>query len=52
MSEACEVEGYLRGALTATTHDRHVIAVAPNAGCSELGRGHPAAYSDDENGAH
>ena len=52
MSEACEVESYQRGALTVTTHDRHIIANAFNERCSELGRGHPAAYPGDENGAH
>ncbi len=48
MSTAFEVEAYLYGALTASDHERDLIAVALNERFSELGGDHPIPYSDDE----
>jgi hypothetical protein len=42
------LEAYLYGALDVTVHDRDLVAVALNERFSELGRGQPIPYSDDE----
>ncbi|MGI8662325.1 MAG: hypothetical protein ACR2LQ_03830 [Acidimicrobiales bacterium] len=50
MSTALEVDAYLYDALTATSHDRDLIAAALNERFSELGGDHPVRYSDDAEG--
>ncbi len=47
MSTGLEVEAYLYGALTPTTRDRDLIAVALNERFSELGCNHPIPDFDD-----
>jgi hypothetical protein len=45
---AFELEAILYGALTPTTHDHDVIAVALNERFSELGANHPIPYTHDQ----
>ncbi len=52
MSTALEVEAYLYGALTATDHDRDLVAAALNERFSELGGDHPLRYIDDDVGVN
>lgn len=47
MSTALEVEAYLYGALTPTSHEHDVLATALNERFSELGGDHPVPCSDD-----
>jgi hypothetical protein len=43
-----ELEAILYGALTPTSHDHDVIAVALNERYSELGANHPLPYTRDD----
>lgn len=46
MSTGFELEGYLYGVLTPSTHEHDVIAHALNERFVELGGNHPVAYSE------
>lgn len=48
MSTHLQVEAFLYGALTPTTHDHDVLAHALNERFSEMGRNHPVPYLEDE----
>lgn len=48
MSTALEIDAYLHGALTPTTHDRDLLAAALNERFTELGGDHPVPYTDDQ----
>ncbi|HEX3459542.1 MAG TPA: hypothetical protein VHT49_01445 [Acidimicrobiales bacterium] len=48
MSTNLQVEAFLYGALTPTTHDHDVLAHALNERFSEMGRNHPVPYLEDE----
>jgi hypothetical protein len=51
MSTAFEVEAYLYGVLTASSHERDLIAVALNERLAELGGDHPIPYANEERAA-
>jgi hypothetical protein len=50
MSGAIELEAFCYGVLRPSAHDYEVVAHALNERFTELGRDHPVAYSDDEDG--
>jgi len=55
MSMPLEVEAYLFGLVTPSTHDREVLVHALNERFTELGRNHPVPHADDpidEGAAH
>jgi hypothetical protein len=49
MSSGFELEAFLYGVLTPSSHDHDVIAHAINERFVELGKNHPVAYSKDVN---
>ena len=50
MSTGFELEAFLYGILSPSTHDRDVIAHAINERFVELGGNHPVDYSSETNG--
>ena len=50
MSTGFELEAFLYGILSPSTHDRDVIAHAINERFVELGGNHPVNYSSETNG--
>jgi len=50
MSSALELEAFCYGALSPSAHDYELVAHALNERFSELGRDHPVAYSQEEDG--
>jgi hypothetical protein len=50
MSTGFELEAFLYGILSPSTHDHDVIAHAINERFSELGGNHPVDYSSETNG--